>query len=149
MADCRSARERQKGESMSQTFIIPPENRERIADNLRAFVMQALPGKRLRVEVSEHRKRRSDDQNRYLWGVAYKTLRDATGQEAEDWHEYMLGEWAGWEEYELFGRKRLRPTRRSSKLSTVEFADYVAFVQQRAAENGIYIPDPNELRKAA
>lgn len=129
----------------TQTFRLPATNRERIADNLRDFVMSALPGKELRVEVCEYRKRRSDDQNRYLWGVVYATLRNATGQPADDWHEYMLGEWAGWEETALFGRKRLRPLRRSSKLSTVEFADYVAFIQQRAAENNIYIPDPGEM----
>lgn len=128
----------------TQTFVIPPDKREGFADRLRAFVMSALPGKRLRVEVGEFRKRRSDDQNRYLWGVCYAALRDATGQPSDDWHEYMLGEWAGWEEVQLFGRKRLRPLRRSSKLSTVEFAEYVAFIQQRAAENGVYIPDPGE-----
>ena len=133
----------------TQTFRLPAANRERIADNLRAFVMSALPGKELRVEVCEYRKRRSDEQNRYLWGVCYAALRDATGQPVDDWHEYMLGEWAGWEEATLFDRKRLRPLRRSSKLTTTEFADYVAFIQQRAAENGVYIPDPDEMRWAA
>jgi len=97
-----------------------------------------------RVTVQPYRKQRSDAQNRYLWGVAYKLLQDATGQPAADWHEYMLGEHFGWEETELFGKKRLRPLNRSSKLNTLEFMDYVAFIQQRAAENGLYIPDPNE-----
>jgi len=111
-----------------------------------AFVAsQPLP---LSVECKPWRKSRSNDQNAYLWGVCYAALRDATGQDVNDWHEYMLGEWAGWEEHELFGRKRLRPVRRSSKLSTAEFSDYVAFVQQRAAENGVFIPDP-DMRMAA
>ena len=106
-----------------------------------AFVAeQPLP---LAVECRHWRKSRSNDQNAYLWGVCYAALRDATGQDVNDWHEYMLGEWAGWEEHELFGRKRLRPVRRSSKLSAAEFSDYVAFVQQRAAENGVFIPDPD------
>lgn len=131
-----------------QTFVLPEIGRERIADNLRAFVMAAFPGKKVRVTVARATRRRSDDQNRYLWGVCYPALREATGQDVDDWHEYMLGEWAGWEEFEMFGRKRLRPRRRSSKLSTVEFADYVAFVQLRAAEHGIFIPDP-DARMAA
>jgi len=97
-----------------------------------------------KVTVERYAKRRSDQQNRYLWGIAYKTLQDATGQPAEDWHEYMLGECFGWEVTELFGRKRSRPIRRSSTLTTLEFMDYVAFIQQRAAENGLYIPDPND-----
>lgn len=128
--------------NVPQMFELPPEGRERIADNLRAFVLKAFPGKRVKVSVEQFRKRRSNEQNRYLWGVCYKALRDATGQDAEDWHSYFLGEWSGWEEYELFGKRRLRPLRRSSKLSTVEFADYVAFIQQRAAEHGVFIPDP-------
>lgn len=128
----------------SQAFVLPPEpsDREQIAANLHAFVMKALPGKTLKVTVEEAKKRRSDDQNRYLWGVCYAALRDATGQESEDWHEYMLGEWSGWESYKLFGKARIRPIRRSSKLSTTEFAEYVAFIQCRAAEHGVFIPDP-------
>ena len=126
----------------AQTFIVPETDRERMLDRVRTFLTSALPGKRLVVEVKAYRKRRSDEQNRYLWGVCYKALRDATGQDADDWHEYMLGEWSGWERFEMFGKQRLRPMRRSAKLTTVEFADYVAFIQMRAAEHGVYIPDP-------
>ena len=86
---------------------------------------------------------RSQQQNRYLWGVCYATLEASTGQEAEDWHEYMLGEWSGWETVSLLGKRKLKPARRSSKLSKVEFMDYVGFIQRRAAENGIYIADPD------
>jgi len=133
-----------------QTFRLPKTDRERIADNLRAFVMTALPGKELRVEVSEYRKRRSDEQNRYLWGSVYPSIIAAGGEQlrgwtAEDIHEYLLGEIYGWETLEGFGRKRLRPLRRSSKMSTVEFAGYVAQIQQRMAILGIYVADPMEM----
>ena len=97
-----------------------------------------------RVTVERYRKARSNEQNRYLWGVAYDALEKATGQPKQDWHEYMLGEHFGWEEVSLFGKKKIRPLNRSSKLSTVEFMDFVHFIQQRAAEHGLYIPDPNE-----
>lgn len=136
----------------TQTFRLPATNRERIADNLRAFVMSALPGKELRVEVGEYRKRRSQDQNAALWGVAYKTLSDATGNDADDLHTYFLGEWAGWEQITVMGQVRRVPKRRSSKLTTAEFSEFYAFIQQRAAETvGIYVPDPDPLywRRAA
>lgn len=134
----------------TQTFRLPATGRERIADNLRAFVMSALPGKELRVEVGEYRKRRSDDQNRYLWGSVYPQIIEAGGEQlrgwsAEDIHEYLLGEIYGWETLEGFGRKRLRPLRRSSKMTTVEFAEYVAQIQQRMAVLGIYVADPMEM----
>lgn len=133
----------------SQTFILPPEvaDRDHIADNLRAFVMAALPGKRLKVVVQEAKKRRSDEQNRYLWGVVYPTILHSgqlDGWTAEDLHEYFLGEVFGWETVSGFGRKRMRPIRRSSGLSTTDFADYIARIQQRMAELGVYVPDPNE-----
>lgn len=136
----------------TQTFRLPKTDRERIADNLRTFVMNALPGRELRVEVSEYRKRRSQDQNAYLWGVVYKTLSDATGNDADDLHIYFLGEHFGWETIDVMGSKRRVPIRRSSKLTTVEFAEYVAFIQRRAAETvGIFIPDPDPMywREAA
>lgn len=134
----------------TQTFRLPATGRERIADNLRAFVMSALPGKELRVEVGEYRKRRSDEQNRYLWGSVYPQIIEAGGEQlrgwtAEDIHEYLLGEIYGWETLEGFGRKRLRPLRRSSKMTTVEFAEYVAQIQQRMAVLGIYVADPMEM----
>lgn len=130
----------------TQTFRLPKIGRERIADNLRAFVMSALPGKELRVEVTEYRKRRSQDQNAALWGVAYKTLSDATGNDADDLHTYFLGEWGGWDTVKVMGQTRRVPRRRSSKLTTVEFAEFYAFIQQRSAETvGVYIPDPDPM----
>ena len=128
----------------TQTFRLPKTGRERIADNLHAFVMSALPGKELRVEVGEYRKRRSQDQNAALWGVAYKTLSDATGNDPDDLHTFFLGEWAGWEVVDVMGQKRRVPKRRSSKLTTVEFTEFYAFIQQRSAETvGVYVPDPD------
>lgn len=133
---------------MSQAFVLPPEpsDREQIAANLHAFVMKALPGKRLKVTVEEAKKRRSDEQNRALWGVAYKALSDATGNDAEDLHTFFLGEHFGWEVVNVMGEKKRRPMRRSSGLSTVEFAEFYSFIQRRAAEAGYYVPDPGEYR---
>ena len=130
----------------TQTFRLPKTGREHIADNLRDFVLSAMPGKELRVEVSEYRKRRSKDQNAALWGIAYKTLSYSTGNDPDDLHTYFLGEWSGWETIDVMGQKRRVPIKRSSTLSTVEFAEFYAFIQQRSAETvGVYIPDPDPL----
>ena len=128
------------------TFVLHANDTTRVdvLRNCQAFLDRLPASKSWRVEVVQHVKRRSDAQNRYLWGCAYAELARVTGQPAEDWHEYFLGEHFGWETVEMLGRKKLRPVRRSSKLTTQEFADYVAFIQMRAAENGIYVPDPGE-----
>jgi hypothetical protein len=96
-------------------------------------------------EVKGKGPRRSHEQNRYLWGIVYATiLKHLEGWDADDVHEYCLGEWGGWETMEGFGRKRLRPLRRSSKLNTTEFAEFVSFIQRHMAEKGIQIPNPGE-----
>lgn len=129
-----------------KTFRLPKTGRERIAQNLFDYVMNAHEGKEVRVDVCEYRRRRSQDQNSALWGVAYKTLSDATGHDADDLHTFFLGEWGGWETIDVLGQKRRVPIRRSSKLTTVEFSDFYAFIQRRAAETaGVYIPDPDPL----
>ena len=100
-----------------------------------------------RVSIVEHKPKRSDQQNRYLFGVVYKTILDSgqlQGYDVDDVHEYFLGEFGGWEVIEGFGRKRLKPVRRSSTMNKREFSDYIAFIQRKAAEHAIYIPDANK-----
>jgi hypothetical protein len=118
---------------------------ERSLARLVAFVSALSKDKAWRIEIGEYRPRRSDEQNRYLFGVVYQSiLKHLPGWSVEDVHEFCLGEWSGWETLEGLGRKRLRPVRRSSKLNTVEFMDFIAHIQRTMAEKGIYIPDPNE-----
>lgn len=124
-------------------------NREASVARLAAFAAALPLDKGWALEVTEARRRRSTEQNAYLWGVVYATLEKETGQEAEDWHNYWLGEFFGWEKVELFGRSKIKPKRRSSRLTTVEFADYVDFIARKCAEQGIYIPEPNEMLKVA
>lgn len=100
--------------------------------------------KRITVKYGDPR---SAQQNRYLWGVVYPTILFGAGLSEQGWrsedlHEYLLGEHFGWETLEGLGRKRMRPLNRSSNLSKSEFIDYVAFIQQFAAEHGVFVPDP-------
>jgi hypothetical protein len=134
-----------------QTFTLPRlVSRERQIERIAAFLSGLAAGKGWTVEVKELVRTRSGQQNRYLWGVAYPAiLQHLPGWTADDLHEYCLGECFGWEVIEGFGRKRMRPLKRSSKLSTTEFTDFVADIQMRMAERGIYVPDADELQEAA
>lgn len=129
------------------TFILPSGDRSGAIDRLTQFLRECSPGKPVRVEVCLHRKRRSDEQNRALWGVAYRLLSDETGNDVNDLHEFFLGEFFGWDLIDVLGQQRRRPMRRSSKLSTAEFSDFYAFIQRRAAEMGFYVPDPGEFEQ--
>ena len=131
-------------------FVIPEENRERAIERLSAFLGSCLPGKRIRVTVAKYVKKRSSEQNSYLWGYVYPTIlkeggESLSGWTAEDLHQLFLGRHFGFEVIEGFGEKRKRPIRGSSGLSTVEFQDFVASIQQFCAEQGVYIEDPNEV----
>lgn len=134
---------------MNQVFHLPAEHRERALERIQTVLAHLSSGCGWDVEVHEHKTKRSNSQNRYLWGAVYPTILAAGGNTlagwtAKDLHEYLLGEHFGWDVVEGFGKKRQRPMKRSSKLTTVEFMDFIAFIQQRMAEQGIYVPDPNE-----
>jgi hypothetical protein len=129
-----------------EIFIPASEARAAVVERV-GRVLLALPLARYRVEITEAKPTRSNPQNRYLWGVVYPTILEAGHLDRwtkDDLHDYLLGEHFGWELVEGFGSKRKRPIRTSSKLNKQEFTDYVAFVQQRMSEHGIYVPDPNE-----
>ena len=121
--------------------------RDRAIERVAGFLARLPQDKAWRVSVTEQKRRRTTQQNRYLWGVAYPAILTGGGEalagwDAEDIHEFMLGECFGWETVEGFGRKRLKPLKRSAKLTTLEFSDFVAFIQSKAAEFGVYVPDP-------
>jgi hypothetical protein len=99
------------------------------------------------IEVLEWKKPRTDHQNRFLWGVCYPAVLEGGGETLAGWtrddiHEYFLGECFGWETLQGFGRKRMRPIKRSSKLNKQEFSDYLLFLETRCMEMGIDIPAP-------
>lgn len=133
-----------------QTFVLPASaDRTDTLGRILRFAHQLGTNKRWRVTFEPYVKKRSSSQNAYLWGVVYplilKALEgDLAGWTADELHDFFLGEHFGWEVISGFGRKKQRPIRRSSKLSTLEFQDYVAFIQRFMAERGVYVPDPNE-----
>jgi hypothetical protein len=135
---------------MAETFVLPRlMPRERAIERISTFLARLSQERAWAVTVEEQKRTRTSQQNRYLWGVAYPTILRGGGEHlggwtAEDLHEYFLGEHFGWEVLDGMGRKRVKPIRRSARLSTVEFSDFVAFIQRKAADLGIYVPDPEE-----
>lgn len=117
------------------------------------------------VVVEPYVKKRTIEQNAFLWGVVYPEILkqgELSGQlegwDSQDLHDYFLGEFTGWLERVLkmrvvdketgelktITRKRLTAIKRSSKMNTKEFNKYWRFIQRRMASIGIQIPDPNE-----
>jgi hypothetical protein len=130
-----------------QWLLLRGEDRSLKVAKISTYLNTLPLGVNWKVEVTKHTRRRSDAQNAYLWGVVYPTILaqgPMQGWAAEDLHEFFLGEHFGWKTLEFGPVKRTKPNRRSSQLSTSEFLEYVAYIQQRMAELSVYVPDPNE-----
>lgn len=126
-------------------FII----RERDAlrrENARRAIDALDPSKEWVVEIKQYRRKRSLDQNAFFWGVPIKILSEHTGHSPDDLKEYLLGEWSGWTEYEIEGRKFSKPAIPSTtKLDTLQFTRFLEFIEMWAASKlGISIPRPGE-----
>lgn len=141
-----------------QSFTLPKGMNwaGRIAGITRHLATLAI-GKNWEVLVREKRSSRSDAQNNYLNGVAYRIIGDAIGYERDDVSEFLCGTYWGWKEKRVpkkpgceSGIEQVprRTTTRDENghrdvLGKIAFADYVAFVQRFAAKRNIYVPDPD------
>ena len=142
--------------------LIPATDRDRSIELLANFVRHYLPGKDLSVDVEEFAEERTDKQRRTLFGVAYKSLMAQMGlageREKDQLHEMMCGEYFGWTwASALCARSRVpvRTTTRNERgerdvLSVRQQMAFYAWLQQRAAEYGYDVPDPDPewFRKA-
>ena len=140
-----------------QDFTLPKGERGARLARIVSFLTSLSPTRVWRIEITEERSTRSIQQCRYLNGVAYKRLSDATGFERDDISEFLCGLYFGWRKKKVpkkpgsdgWDEVPVRTTTtdengRRSVLTTTEFMDYVAFVQRFAAGKGVYIPDPEE-----
>jgi hypothetical protein len=124
----------------------------RLALDVRADFDAYVRGLSGRVElvIRRAKSKRSLDQNAYVFGVAYPLLADALGYDAheiEDLHYALVAKWGG----EHFDKRlnAMVPNKRSSRLSTVEFSEYMEWLVRFGAETcGCVIPLPGESEAA-
>lgn len=104
------------------------------------------PERAWKVTAVLHRKKRSNPQNKYFWGVIVKIICDETGNDAQDVHDVLCGDCFGWQEYEVMGKKKVRPVRGTSQLPVGEFEAFCEWCRAYSARNmGLVIPLPNEV----
>ena len=101
-----------------------------------------LEGQRVATETKKFKKKRSLPQNSYYWSVIIDILSREFGYESEEIH-LMLRE----KFLRIYDDKHpdFVIARSTTKLTTVEFVEYIEKIQRWAAqEHQIYLPDPNE-----
>ena len=92
--------------------------------------------------------RRSLDQNSLIHVLFDETIK--LGGEAlggwtrEDIKEWALGEYWGWDQCTAFGRTRLKPKKRSSRMTKQEAGDFIEWYVRTMAEHGIVLKLPGE-----
>lgn len=140
-----------------QTYQLNANGPERqdVLLNAVGFLKRLPADKSWVVKVEPFVKRRSDKQRGSLFGVAYGAIMEAMGlrgsRDKEDLHEFFCGEYFGWTEATPLMKSRpVRTTTKNERgekdeISTVTALDMYAFIQQRAAENGIDVPDPDPM----
>lgn len=144
---------------MSTTFRLSQgPGRSIILANALTFISALPESKDWRITIDRYRKPRTDRQNDYHWAVIVKILSEAMGYEGEDVHEFLCGTHFGWVEKRVPKSPNFpsgiqvvprRTTTRDehgqpSKLTTIQFSEFVEFCQRFAASKGIYIPDPEQ-----
>ena len=121
-------------------------HRKKMAEEVKAF-----EGNNVVITIKRKKKKRSTPQNAYYWGVVVpivqQGLKDAgfQGMSKEKTHDFLKLEFlkdilVNEETGEAIG-----VIKSTTELSTSEFMDFLAEVQQWASEFlNVYIPDPNE-----
>ena len=105
----------------------------------------------VQLVLKRRQSQRSLNQNAWAWGVAYPIIAEELGydkHEHEDLHYALVAKCFG----EHFDKRvgAMVPNKRSSKLTTKEFSEYMEWLVRFAATElgGILVPLPNESEAA-
>jgi len=140
---------------VSRFYLRPDANRANILANVIRFLQSLPDGRGWEIIVRPLAKARSDRQNNALFGVAYPALSKQTGNDVNALHYFFCGEFFGW--VELWpGSEHRRPFRTTTRdehgkrdvISWDWFSDFYGYIQQRGAEQGWFVPDPDPYRSA-
>jgi hypothetical protein len=107
--------------------------------------VDALPdGAKYRIVMERYYPNRSEEQNAYYWGVVIKMLSNEMSLNKDATHRILTAMFLAIESVDEFGNAiQIIPS--TSKLSTVEFNNYMDEIKQFAAETfDIVIPDPEQ-----
>ena len=101
-------------------------------------------GKDVYISITMPKSKRSDQQNRYYWGVVIDILSKCNGDEPDDIHEYLIDKFLTHEGMVLGESSYIR--KRTSRLTTREMEEYLENVRRWAAITlSVSIPLPNEI----
>ena len=112
---------------------------ERFIKNMERYLL-TLPDGPVQIIIKKYRRKRTDPQNKYYFGVVVPILMEYTGYTKDEMHEAL--KW----KFLKIEKPGMPPTVGSTKkLNTKEFEEYLENIKRWAAVDlSLYIPDPNE-----
>jgi hypothetical protein len=135
------------------TFVLNAENKDRVLARLCRYVQNwNFARYPLEINCDRFTMGRTMQQNRALFGHAYKILRAETGHSVDELHDFFCRRFFGEAEVLMFGRTVTKPARtttidelgRRDILKWDRFSDFFEGVREFAAsELGCDIPDPD------
>jgi hypothetical protein len=102
-------------------------------------------GKRVSISLERYRKGRSLKANAYLWGVVYRTIAEWCGHTDDELHEIFKSKFLPRRELLLPTGEEIPLSGTTAALDTDAFSEYVSKVKLWAAEQGVHVPDPDEV----
>jgi hypothetical protein len=106
--------------------------------------LQGYEGKEIFVTLSEAKRSRSLNQNRYYWGVVLKILGNEFGYSVDEMHDILKQKFLENKEVEFNGES-FKVYKSTTSLTTKEFEEYTANIRRWAAELSVQVPEPNEV----
>lgn len=103
-------------------------------------VLESLEGQEITFTIGKKTRPRSNQQNRYYWGVIIEILGKELGYTPEETHEALKIKFL------LKEGGKIPTVRSTAELSTVEMEEYHSKIREWASQFlGCYIPDPSEV----
>jgi len=112
-------------------------------DLYRGYISTIKDGSFVSITIKKWKKKRSDLQNRYYWGVVIPILSEFCGYESDEMHEALK-----WKFLRVPASldRTLETVSSTAMLSTTEFIEYIDAIKRWAAiEYHVVIPDPDEV----
>jgi hypothetical protein len=107
-------------------------------------VLKGLKGKNV-IQIKKWRKKRSVNQNAFLWGVVYRYVSDETGFTKEESHQEMARMFLSYQKTMPNGSIK-EFVRSTTELETMELEAYIAQIKNFMLENfSCLIPEPNQV----
>jgi len=107
-------------------------------------ILKNLKGKNA-IQVKKYRKKRSVNQNAFLWGVVYRYVSDETGFTKDESHQEMCRMFLSYDKQTPNGTIKSF-VRSTTDLDTLEMEAYIAQIKDFMLEQfSCLIPEPNEV----